>query len=364
MYKKFLWIPISLVIGLVVWYVLKINIYDIKVPETPAVKTLWDAGEVNDWNRDTVDLKAGSEDFLKIRYDSITWPQGISLYQPGAMSTAPLDETYELVWSRKALPLQLVKVWINGFAYAKVLRRINSMDSLANADFDSYVTVYQPNDKSRKPGLYKENFDENKIVLTLEKPNPIKIIALWENYIIKGETDGKSIKITVPRAATKVQESVVRVWVCDEKDVSSTCTIPLHFGIIPTKLKAEEKGNVRNGINQFVKSLNNYSGFWDDSTFQGMIHSKLNKILADESMVPVVAYGDIRVLQVNNNVMAIMGNYFGKKIVLVFNNHDKPMAIKFPFKGELKKCYEGLNFNQKGATLQVTIPGNSHAVFY
>ncbi len=356
MYKKFLWIPISLVLGLIIWYFLKINIYDIKVPETPAVNTLWEPAQAMVKEKNVAILNTGEDDFLQLKSDSISWPVGLGLKQV----VVSQNRQYELNWADDALPLQMAKVWINGFAYAKVLRLNRYADSAEN----SYLTIHHLIEKNRKPGLYKENFDENKIVLTLEKPNPIKIIALWENYIIKGETDGKSIKITVPRAATKVQESVVRVWVCDEKDASSTCVIPLHFGIIPTKLKAEEKGNIGNGINRFINAVTKYSGFWDDSTFQGLIHSKLNKILADESIVPVVAYGDIRVLQVNKNVVVIMGNYFGKKIVIMCNKNAQATPVKIPFKGELKKCFEGLNFNQKGAILQATIPGNSHAVFY
>jgi len=359
-WKKLIWIPIFLLLGYGIWFVLKLRIYDIKVSAKPLTNEIWEAGWVRLKGNSTVQFPT---QILGEKSDSIGWPLGINIISKSDADTA----NFTLSWPQNTLPLQVVKIWKDGFAYAKVLRyQIANTDDTVFAwdeNYNLFLRMDNPNDKTRQSEIYKENFDENNIVLTLEKPNPIKIVALWENYLIKGETDGKVVKITVPRAATKIGKSLIRVWVCDSTSASRTCEIPLNYGIIQTKMKpipkkhwSRESGN----LSLFYSVVNLNSGIGATQDFI----AKMETLLQDENYVPVIVHGDMRGMHVQENVNAIVCSYFGKKIVCVFNANADYKNIVLPIKGDLKHSSNGNVFKQKGNNLLFALKGKSWEILY
>lgn len=362
--RKYIWLPIAIMLGLGIWYFLKAKVYDIKVPEKPLTYKLWEqvwvlpgSGTANFW---------GKIDFLSVEYDSITWPKGLELLKRMNHYSDHKIEYNLLKWPEGTLPLQVAKVWKNGFPYYCVL---SVPDLVANDTIYPWgnIPITYLQDKNIANGeklceIYKENFDENKIVLTLEKPDPVKIVALWENYAITGETDGKTIKIIVPRIATKYQYSLIRVWACDSAHVSRPCEIPLHYGIIPNKMEgAIPREQLRQ--ERLVGGILDFSDFKANGDNFLELYTKIGSFLKDE-YEPILTYGDLRALVLQNGARIAMLSYFGKKIVFVFNNSDQKSEISFPFKGDLKHSANGTVFKLKGSNLMLTLPAKSYEILY
>lgn len=371
-WKKYIWIPVCIVLGYLIWYYLKLRIYDIRVPENPAVTVLWNAGWATQSGINEVKIGEENAGFLRLESDSIIWPEGLN--KPVKDSENAGYFTFK--WPEHLLKLQVVKVWKNGFCYAKVLRWMpaNTTDTVLpwDGNYDVFLRKDNINSKTRYPEIYKENFEENKIVLTLEKPNPVKIVALWENYLISGETDGKSVKITVPRIAAKYNNSLIRVWVCDSSDVSRTCEIPLHKGIVQTRISPESLGqHGKYNLGALEKLIDVFAGFElypnpnpADEPMNKPIRYFLATLMKDETLIPVLAYGDVRGLRISDEVSVMVKNYFGTKVIFAFNSGKKEAAVTIPLKGEFKHSARGLQFNQKGAATEFHVPPGSWEILY
>jgi hypothetical protein len=362
-YAKYGWILAISLLGYVGWYLLKIRVYDIKIPEQAAINRIWENAWVYGRGIEQASLKSKDADFLLLKWDSITWPAGVKIVpQPHAETP-----DYLLQFSATTLPLQIIKLWKSGYAYSKVLLYAAPIADDTSVPWEwqreLYLRVDNPEDKAGFLELYKENFDENSIFLTLEKPNPVKIIALWENYIIAGETDGKTIKITIPRCAAKFNESLIRVWACDSHTVSRCCEIPIHFGIVSNTLKRsyatlnapeQTRLNVFKSLPQFHCLIQLNKDF----------DAAINQLLCKENYAPVLLHGDLRGLRLGDSTFAYISSYFGRKIVGIFNSAKTRQQLKIPLKGDLKNSIRGTIFKQKGSKLEIDMEPQSWEIIY
>ena len=231
--------PIALLI-LAVWAILtylKPKVYDIALPAVNACTT------------PTPETILSGEQFLALlpayvkKWDSITLSEGLS--------REDLDDQSNFAFKKNALPLQLIKYWKSGFAYNEVIgHRSTFPDDTCCLEGSDYVSALGFWDNNQL-GIYKESYEEQVVLLRLEKKKPLKIVALWENFAIQGVTNGELIKIKIPKCANDFENCLIRVWCADSNQVSPVCEIPLvnghvavHFHSLKAPSLKESEGRI------------------------------------------------------------------------------------------------------------------------
>lgn len=358
--KKYIWIPLIFIIGWLVWYFLKLSVYDIKVPEKPVVKGYMPEAVV--WTSNGTGSCLLNSDLSQ--FDSVRWPKGFT-------ATKDTGNRFNCRFPAGSLPLQTLVCYKNGYSYYKVLRLVPkpASDSFYNreTDYGLFLRKQNPQKWVQYPEVYKDVFEENKIELTLEKPNPKRVIALWENYALSGETDGKKIKIKVPRVAFQQGASLIRVWVCDSVNSSRICEIPLMNGLVSMQETWSPKvqNHTSDQVAQYFGLIRLYSGMGAaDEQVQLALQQKISALLAKPDMAVIAAYGDHRAMSLADSASALLSNYFGKKLLLICNQKTTAATVHVPVKGDLKHSVNGIAFTQKGSEISITLPAGGWELVY
>lgn len=353
MRKYVLWITGSVLLGLAVWYFLKPSVYDIQVPEKPAVAELLNREYISPGAEHAYHLPAGT-------WDSFTHTDGLAIVRVNKQ-----ERLLTLKVNPGALPLQMLSIWQHGTAYRQVFetRATQQKDSASFIPYHGKMRFYSPGDSARYTGVFKENHEEQSIMLRLEKPRPARIIALWNNYAISGFTDGDGIKIRIPRSASAQAQSLIRVWVCDSSECSQLCEIPLKNGHVALNATGDDE-HARMLWQNLKDLIRNTSDIPFSPAWETRFNTWTATLMNNAELVPVLLYGDQRGYTINNQCHALLCNYFGKKVVFLFNDSKKLVRISVPMKGELKQAMGGSHFNLVKNRLEVTLMQESMEILY
>lgn len=338
--KKTLPIVIVALLGWLIWKYLKPQIYNIEIPETFAQNELFEEAFEFTYHN------------YKHTFDSITVSDGLELTEVAAVAKIHFKD-------KNPHPLQTASYWKNGYRYMQVFTRrsIWADDTCCSAGGNvlSALGFYE----KEAVGIFQQNYEGSEIVLQLEKKKPEKIIALWENFAISGETDGEQVKIKIPKCAVKFKTSMIRVWCSDGVTVSPVCEIPLANGQVPTRFTqvASLRDDARFGALQPM--------FWElaDSQMSDWVMAALSDVCEDNELKLAVAFGDLRAMQ-NGDYTAVVSNYFGKKVVVVFNTSNAEKNIQLPVKGDLKHSYSNRPFRYKGNRINLVLPARSYEIIW
>lgn len=324
-----------------IWKFVKPTVYDIKVPEKLAISSIFE--------------EAHGEEFHfpdSMFYDSVTISSGLKM-------SHTLHET-EIQWSEpESSPLQWIGRWKNGYRYTQVVvkRKAWSDDTCCSAggDWLSRVGFYE----KEAAGIFKDNYEGSEILLKLEKKKPEKIVALWENFTISGETDGEQIKIQVPKVATKYKTSLIRVWSSDGLIASPVCEIPLHGGQVATRFSQVSSLRPEARLD-ILKPM-----IWEltDSIMSNWVIAALTDISQNTELKLVLAFGDLRVEQ-NKEYTALVMSYFGKKVLVVINNSAIEKQVALPVKGDIKHNYSNNSFSFKGGKLLLPLKAKGFDILW
>jgi len=332
-----------LAVGIAAWAIyvfVKPSVYDIKVPEKRATEITF---------TESKGIAIGKREAAQ--WDSVTYSNGV------AVETLDSSSSYSI--KKAAIPLQYIAFWKDGFAYYQVLTFHGDWpdDTCCSAGGDVLANIgYYDQVQS---GIFQENYEGSEVLLRLEQKKPVKIIALWNNFPIQGETDGEQIKIQIPACATKERTSILRVWCAYTDHVSPVCEIPLVKGLVASRysqvssLRPEARFNaIKPMCDVLVDSLNS-SG----------IVAALMDVSENAELKMAISFGDLRV-KVEPTYTAIVFSYFGKKVVVIQNRLKANNAIALPLKGDLKHSYSGRAFTIKGGKILLTLPANGHEIIW
>ena len=354
MKKYLLWITASLIAGLAVWYFLKPSVYDIRVPEKPAVAKLLNREYLKPGKETRYTLPAGN-------WDSFSVTEGLQIIRQDLPA-----RNLTLLMKPGALPLQMLSIWKEGTAYRQVFQSSSGLptDSVPGlSPYHGALRFYSPVDSTKYTGVFKENHEEQSIMLRLEKPRPARIIALWNNYAISGYTDGEGIKIRIPRSAAGQNQSLIRVWVCDSTDCGQLCEIPLQNGHVALRSTGDD-----DHARMLLKNLKELIRHTSDIPYSPAWETRFNQwtslLMNNSELVPVLLYGDQRGYRVNEQCHALLCSYFGKKVVFLFNDGKKLVRVSIPMKGELKQAMGGSHFNLAKNRLEVSLMPETMEILY
>lgn len=343
--KKYIWLFLALALSfLLIWKFLKPSVYNIETPEKPAIGEMLYA--------EPLAADTGVYDYPSVAWDSIVLSEGLQKISQSAGHLKYLRKT-------NSLPAELISLWKDGIAYKQVLLSPVAVIGDKKASVIDYDGILFPdvNDTNKLVGVFKENYDENSINLKLEKKQPRRIIALWENYAISGFTDGEGIKLQIPAAAATKENSLIRVWVCDEKNRSAVCEIPLKKGRVINTMTINTDHDKLLKKALFAR-LRHASDLIIDPVWEVKTTQWIDLLLKDAGVLPVLLYGDFRGIRLDEHCTAMVSNYFGKKVVFIFNEGKKLIRTSIPLKGELKEAMGGSTFNIKNNRLEVNMmPG-------
>lgn len=326
-------LALAIAVWLIVRYV-RPEVYDIAVPA--------DFSGASGYSQVIQADSAGQFVYSNPHPDSITCSQGLLMEQKVG------EKEPRAVFSQKksCLPLEWIGVWTNGF-----------METIP------VQTVLLEQKVGPASGIFKENFEGSEIVLRLEQKKPRRIVALWENYAIKGETNGEIIKIQIPAAAAKLRYSLIRVWCCSETSMSPVCEIPLAGALVATQFK--QVSAIRSGkpTDEFQQWLTGH--IVTDSVMTKNLRSGMEQVISSSSEAELcLAFGDRRFeAGAAGNHMAVC-NYFGRKILVLLNTTNKAINLDLPVKGDFKNAVNNSNFNQKGSHLKLELPANMVEILY
>lgn len=332
-----------LALGIAVWAIyvyVKPSVYDIKVPETAATNSLFSESR-----------GFGVGESEKAQWDKITQSEGVAEEKRDSQTVYSIKEG--------AIPLQWVAFWKNGFSYYQVLTKHNTWpdDTCCSAGGDVLAQLgYYDEVQS---GIFQENYEGSELLLRLEQKKPVKIIALWNNFPIKGETDGEQIKIQIPAAATRERTSLIRVWCAYPDHVSPVCEIPLVKGLVASRfsqvssLRPEARFNA---IKPLCDELMN-------DTQAAAVVAALTDISENAELKMALAFGDLRV-KAEPTYLALVFSYFGKKVVVVQNRTQSSLNLALPLKGDLKHSYSQRPFTIKGGKVMLSLPADGYEVIW
>lgn len=322
-----------LALCLLAWLIIKYlkpEVYDIELPE-----------KIHVWSHNVVIQDSAGRTFINTSgFDSFSTSKGLA-----AKAVQENMSIKEVIRLPQSLPLEWVILWKGGFKYIEPL--------YANGH-----AIFNEN----KPGVFKENYDERKITLGLEKKMPMRILALWESFIIAGETNGELIKLQIPACATKFEFSEIRVWCCDSFNISTECKIPLYRGSVVSGNMGREIANKETGILRFYNTLNIINAA--DSITRRRIIQSMYKLIENPDLNLCLTFGDER-LNSQTETFGMLGyNYFGKKIICVWNKLSQPNNLRLPVKGDLKHTAGSTNFKQVGSEINIHLPPNGFEIIY
>lgn len=341
-----------LALGISVYLIIlffKPGIYSIPVHKTPVKNVSLFPVYLYDTNDDFVDT---------LDCDSVHLSEGLAYKEVEGKRVISVKKDAQT-------PLQYIQYWMGGIPlYRTVIVVSGSAENGMNA-YAKYLQnlTRKAGDTISLPGLVQDNFEENRIFLKLEKPNPIKILALWQNYAIKGETDGKKVKITVPREATLVEKSMVQVWVTDANHVSHVCRIPLKNGIVQTR-QPELNKTEETMANLYTEIIQMPAMGELPFAAQSVLASDMKFILSEPERITGLLYGDFRELNVTDSVRVMLFNYFGKKILFACNYSHQLKNIEFPLKGELRNRMRETAFTLKSGRMNIRLMPQTSEWFY
>lgn len=340
-----------LAVGLLAWVIfryLKPSVYDIKVPE-----------QIFENNR-MEPLAFQSAEVLRFtnglgKWDSISLSSGLEMSR--------VEGNQILITAKgNMLPLQWIGYWKNGFKYTQIAAKRRSFPDdtccLYGSGYLSDIGFWDDPGQ----GVFKENFDGQEIILRLEKKQPKNILALWENFVITGETNGELIKIKVPASANNFKTSMIRVWCCDDTKASPVCEIPLLNGVIPERFSQVSSLKPDGILEPFNIILSTGLGL-NDSIRRAAITGAMEEVVADQKLALSLGFGDVRCMQAGGYDLVIY-NYFGRKLLVILNRENIEKTLEIPVKGDFKHSANGSVFKSKGGKISLKIPAMGFEILY
>ena len=333
-----------LALAIAVWAILiyvKPTVYNIPVPKQFFVTTLFQ--ESDGFEISEPEAKKWDSITHSVGFQSKELPSGFVLYE----------------LNQSQFPLQWIGFWKDGFKYTQVLVRRTRVESDTTPNIGLEVLNKLGYHEDSTFGMFLENYEGSEIRLRLEKKKPAKIVALWENFAITGETDGEQIKLNIPAAATKMSPTLIRVWCAYPDLVSPVCEVPVVAGRVATRFSQVSSLRPDGRFTEIKPMLQNLYG--------GELGNKITSALADlaenNELKLALAFGDIRIMKMDT-YGAVVFNYFGKKIFVVVNKKSEKNALALPFKGDLKHTYNNTVFTPKGGKIHMELPPNGFEILY
>ncbi|MBL7812642.1 MAG: hypothetical protein JNL57_10505 [Bacteroidetes bacterium] len=337
-WKKMLWILPLIAVTWAIWKWMKPTIYTIPVPEKMACESLMPAVLL------ASDSLFVNEAMLNctIAWDSITTSEGLTLSDKMALKNRGMV----VKPSNAVFPLLFINYWKDGFAYRQVVTRDKSLGNSA-----------------KRIEIFSQNFDEKSITFGLEGGKPYKIIALWQNFPLKGETNGKEIRVWIPAIAAQTEHSYIQLICADSVHCSSMQRIPLHRGRVITKeLVTDNTISAESSAEAVASRL--VQLFTSEPSQGDFLLLALKDLFKKSELQTTIRFGDFRITRPDSQTHAAVFNYFGKKVVILSNDSEISREINFPLKGDIKHSYSGHAFTLKGTRLQMQIPAKGVEILF
>jgi hypothetical protein len=344
-WKRTLWIFPILGLSWAIWKLGKPAIYDISAPEKLAIDNLFTSWHMQP--NDTAYIKVGMMEGKIVHWDSITCSSGLIVDEKDQVHSHGIRTRVV----KGALPLQTILLWKDGYSYTEVVT-IGPEKGAQNEGKDSVFPLGIQ--------LFTQDFDERAITLGVENGKPYKIIALWENFALKGETNGKEIKVWLPASASKWGQTSIRVWCCDSFGASQVVQIPLFQGKVQTKIGSANAIHSSRAFSAEVINSLNISGIGA----QTEVFKSMDVLSQNPTYLPILTYGNFRMQKLSNGVKMAITNYFGRKVLVIYNGSNAVEQISEKVKGDFKHTVSGHVFTLKGSRLLMQVSAQSVEVLY
>jgi cyclomaltodextrinase / maltogenic alpha-amylase / neopullulanase len=186
-------------------------------------------------------------------------------FDPGEMSYTTVQLTGDInAWNPNATPLSYendrwtttLSLTPGLYGYQVVTDDIWILDPHAEkmdngmGGFNSIIYVEEPDPKSL-PSVYTVSTDQNKITLGGAQA-PGQLLAFWENTLISNDSIFDIGEITIPKEATAVKRSVIRVFVHNENGQGNNLFIPVEYGQVVMDSELLDRNDLHTQIMYFL----------------------------------------------------------------------------------------------------------------